>query len=256
MAYPLLMTGVTPAGMGRVPLHPDDASRFADQHLQAMQRQRNAFDQKMARLGAVAAAKRGFDFGFRSEPERVEFPLVSGDDNTWVQDTLPGRMHGPGPVDQEQSLRQANELADSFGVPDPSLLSADLGAYVTSQPGTRNALFHMALIPENAIFQAGEALSGQKPAGEIASRLARSVPGAFYPPAGYAVEPARDRMYEKLGPAAGFAVDYLMPGPAEAIGGLSSVVRAADKGLRSIPMRADLVDDAGDVIRRLRAEAQ
>ena len=250
------MTGVTPAGMGRVPLHPDDARRFADQHLQAMQLQQNAFDQKMQRLGAVAAAKRGFDFGMRSAPERVTFPLVSGDDTTWVQDTLPSRMPNPGPVDQEASLRKANALADSTGVPDPSTLPADLGAYITSQPDTRNALLHMALIPENAILQAGEALSGQKSAGDVASRLASSVPGAFYPPAGYAVEPARDRMYEELGPIAGLAVDYLMPGPAEAVGGLSSLVRTADKGLRSIPMRADLVDDAGDVIRRLRAESQ
>ena len=224
---PILMTGVTPAGMGRVPLHTEDARRFADKHLEALQLQQNTFDQKMERLRAVADAKRAVE-----------------------------RRMRPGPVDQERSLRQANEMADGAGVSDPSTLPADFLAYMTSRPETRNALLHSALIPENAILQVSEALSGQKPAGEIASRLARSVPGAFYPPAGYAVEPARDRMYERLGPAAGLAVDYLMPGPAEAIGGLSSVVRAADKGLRSIPMRADLVDDAGDVIRRLRAEAQ
>lgn len=151
-----------------------------------------------------------------------------------------------GPRDQQLSYDMAAEDigAPAYRKPEPSY-----GTWATSDPDSRNILLHMLSIPENFVYQAAEALSENKP--DIAGRLLASVPGAFYPPAGYPVEAGRDRMYEELGPVAGLAAEMLMPGAAEVVTPLRGAYRAAGNAFR-LPIGAAPVDEAGDAIRRLR----
>lgn len=160
-----------------------------------------------------------------------------------------------GPLDQQLSYDLASE---DIGVPAARKPEPSFDAWATSSPESRNLAMHVLSIPENAVYQVTEALSESKP--DIGNRLLAAVPGAIYPPSGYAVEPGRDRMYEELGPVAGLAAEMLMPGlDVSAAGKLgSSVARRAgnlygvvDAAWRA-PIRAEIIDDAGDVIRRLR----
>lgn len=201
----------------RIPLHPGDADLFEKNLAAAEDDTALIKASELERLSALADWKRHFD-----------------------------RAQSPGPVDAQESYRLA---AKTVG-PSPSWMRGLSGAreWVNSTPRSRHPLLHGLLIPENAIFGAMEALSGDKPLTERASRLALAIPGAIYPPAGYPIEPARDRMYEDLGPIAGTAVDFMLPGPGEASAGL----HAAGRFLRPPRIPTALVDEAGDVIRRLR----
>jgi len=220
-------------GHRRVPLHPEDAAKFRQQHNEALaaddRRRSDAFAAHNLRLAFIAERKKRYDRMQRQQGE----------------------------VDQQLSYNMAVE---DFGMPAPSKPGTSLSAWATSTPESRNLALHILSVPENFVYQAEEALSGQKPPGEIAQRLAAAVPGSFYPPAGYPVEPGRERMYEELGPVAGLATEMAMPGlDAAALGRLgSSVARraqnlygAADAAWRT-PVRAELIDEAGDAIRRLR----
>lgn len=225
MSFPVLMTGVTPPGSGRVPLHPEDADRFEQQHSEALSRRQAAFDNEMHRLKMLADRKRYVD-----------------------------RMQSPGPVDQELSLRMAGKSLADEGIKPNGTLAEDFRVWATSSPRTRNIALHASLVPENMILGAMDALSDQKP--DALSRLAAAVPGSLYPPAGNAIEPARDDMYESLGPIGGTVVDFAMPGlglpeakaASRVVGGAYRALDDAWKGA----IRADLVDAAGDTIRRLR----
>lgn len=226
MSFPVLMTGVTPPGSGRVRLHPGDADRFEQQHSEALSRRQAAFDSEMRRLEMLAERKQYVD-----------------------------RMQSPGPVDQELSLRTAGRSLAREGIKPNGTWAEDFSVWATSKPRTRNIALHASLIPENMILGAMDALSDQKP--DALSRLAAAVPGAFYPPAGNAIEPARDDMYESLGPIGGTVVDFAMPGigvpeakaASRAVGGAYRVLDGAWRNA----VRADLVDAAGDTIRKLRA---
>jgi hypothetical protein len=124
-------------------------------------------------------------------------------------------------------------------------------AYMSSQPDSRNVYMQAALLPEQALMHATEALSGEKSLAERGQRLAMAIPAAAFPELGYPLQPAYDRMYERLGPIGGLAVDYLMPGPGEALAGMGGVAKAADKGLRQFRIPTSLVDRNGQVIRQL-----
>jgi len=151
-----------------------------------------------------------------------------------------------GPLDQQLSYDMASE---DIGVPASRKPEPSFDTWATSNPESRSIPLHLLSIPENFVYQATEALSGSKP--DIGSRLLSSVPGAFYPPSGYPVEPGRDRMYEELGPVAGLAAEMAMPGFGDISRPLRSAYRSADRAFR-LPIRTELVDEAGDVIRRLR----
>lgn len=207
-------------GHRRVPLHPGDAAKFRQQHNDALtaddQRRSEMFAAEMLRLDALAKRKNEYD-----------------------------RMQ-PGPLDQQLSYDMASE---DIGVPASRKPEPSFDTWATSDPESRNIPLHILSIPENFVYQATEALSENKP--DIASRLLASVPGAFYPPSGYPVEPGRDRMYEELGPVTGLAIEMAMPGVADVSKPLRGAYRAADRAFR-FPIRTELVDEAGDVIRRLR----
>lgn len=232
MSFPIVMTGVTPAGQGRVPLHPDDAARFEADHQEAIAQRGLAFQRQMERLDAVAKRKRYYD-----------------------------RM--PGPIDQQASLDKAEADLSSMGWRPESTAVQDFGVWATSNPESRNAILHANAIPENFLFQAFEALSadGDKPRSreDIAARLGRALPGAFYPQAGYAVEPGRDRLYETGGPIAGLITELAIPDVVSTGVGVAGpagrMLRSADNAFRSAS-RAELVDEAGNVIRRLQLQSQ
>lgn len=224
MSFPVLLTGAS--NPRRVPLHPDDAARYEQDHSDALSAQQAAFDREMQRLDAFAAAKNEYD-------------------------TLQRRRLGP--VDQEYSMRKAGEVMADLGMKPEWGVGTDLRAWATSQPTTRAPLFHVMALPENLAYQAADALSGQKPIGEIAKRLALAAPGSLYPPAGYAVEPGRQGLYERS-PVAGMAADFLMPDPTLVGRAAKPAVRlmqAADDAWKTAG-RAQLIDDAGNVIRQLR----
>lgn len=225
----------TQQSYGRIPVHPEDADTYQKWYEEAEDGV-DAFNQakrlaEIRRLSDVAAWKRAFD-----------------------------RAQRPGPVDSERSYqlavkRAGNSQADTL----PFALShglAEASKWAYSQPRDRNALLNIMYIPENAILGAAEALSGDKTLAERGHRLLTAIPGAFYPPAGYPIEPARDRMYEALGPIGGTAIDYVMPGPMEATKALRPLLapfgQAMDLARYGAGARADLVDEAGDAIRRLR----
>ena len=207
-------------GHRRVPLHPEDAAKFRQQHNDAL----TADDQRRSEMFAAEMLRMDFLAKRKNEYDRIQ----------------------RGPRDQQLSYGMASE---DIGVPAHRKPRPSFGTWATSDPDSRNIPLHILSIPENFVYQTAEALSENKP--DIASRLLVSVPGAFYPPAGYPVEPGRDRMYEELGPVAGLAAEMAMPGGADALRLLRGVYRAADSGFR-LPIRAELVDEAGDVIRRLR----
>lgn len=230
MSFPILMSGASTAPPRRVPLHPGDVARYEDQHSEAMSRRQAAFDREMERLSAVAQAKRHYE-----------------------------DLQRPGPVDQEAALQNARKYLYEEGFRPESLRSYDSDVWATSNPESRAAVLHAMAIPENFVYQVSDALSSgydssPKTLSERISRIAMAVPGAIYPPAGSAVEPGRDQMYEKLGPIAGTAAEWLMPDPRSAGKAARPAVRlmrAADNAWKNAG-RATLVDDAGNVIRQLR----
>lgn len=204
----------------RVPLRPEDAEYFRKAEGQMEDNARLPFQNEMARLGVIAQAKRMYE-------------------------------DQSGPVDQEASLRSAMKVADKIGAAGgtPQMENGlKFLAYMASQPESRNVYMQAALIPEHAIMHATEALSGDKPLSERASRLAMAIPAAVVPEVGYPIQPAYDRMYDRLGPAGGLVADYLMPGLGEA----NSAMRGGARALRygaGIPTH--LTDMHGNVIRQL-----
>lgn len=206
----------------RVPLHPDDAAQFRETEQKSLQMQGNAFRSEMDRLAAVAYLKR--------EDERRQ-------------------SQADGPVDQEQSARRATKGAGQYGFHGGSPSGEQMeqwAAWTVSEPDTRNLLLHAMLVPENAIMGTLGAFTER---GQTKDRLAKAIPGAFYPPAGYPVEPERERMYESLGPIGGLAADYLMPGPVEAGQGMGQAASRLRYG-GGAPVH--LIDQFGNEIRRLR----
>lgn len=232
MSFPILMTGVTPAGQGRVPLHPDDAARFEADHQDALAQRGLAFQRQMQRLDEVARIKRQLE-------------------------------RGAGPIDQQATLNAAEAALSSAGWKPESTALQDFNVWATSQPESRNAILHANAIPENLVFQTLEALSadGGNPRSreDIAARLGSALPGAFYPPAGYAVETGRDRLYESGGPVAGLLTELAIPDVVSAgvavAGPAGRMLRSADNAFKTAS-RAELVDEAGNVIRRLRLQSQ
>lgn len=226
-----LLAGDNLIGAKRVPLHPEDAAKFTEQHNAALtaddQRRSEAFAAEILRLGALAERKNEYD-----------------------------RMQR-GPRDQQLSYSLAVE---DIGMPSQRKPTRSFETWATSEPKSRSLLVHLLSVPENFVYQATEALSDQKPLPEVTQRLSSAIPGAVYPPSGFPVEPGRERMYEELGPVSGLAAEMLMPGLDFAAAGRvgSSAARrarglygAANKAWKS-PVRAELIDNAGDVIRRLR----
>lgn len=207
-------------GHRRVPLHPEDAKKFRQQHNDALtadnQRRSEMFAAEMLRLDALAKRKNEYD-----------------------------RMQ-PGPLDQQLSYDMASE---DIGVPASRKPEPSFDTWATSSPESRSIPLHLLSIPENFVYQATDALSENKP--DAGRRLMSAAAGAIYPPAGYPVEPGRDRMYEELGPVAGLAAEIAMPGFGDVSQPLRRVYKAADRAFR-LPIRTELVDEAGDVIRRLR----
>jgi hypothetical protein len=214
---------------GRVPLHPEDAAQFRETETKALQTQGSAFRRQMDRLSQMAENKRA-----------VERYMGAVD----------------GPVDQERSLRIAANVADREGFRGDTPVGAqreNMAAWMASEPDSRNYLLHSLLVPENAIMGAMGAFTDRaQEQGNLIDRLGKAVPGAFYPPAGYAIEPERDEMYRSLGTIGGTAMDYLMPGPGEAVGGMKSVGARLRYG-GGAPVH--LIDQFGNEVRRLRNPA-
>ena len=163
-------------------------------------------------------------------------------------------MRRAGPVDQEAAMRFGASVADHYGATGRSALPlavknlADLSAYGESQPESRNVFHQAAIIPEQAIMHASEALSGDKSLSDRAARLLMAVPAAAMPDLGYPINQAYDRMYAS-NPIAALAVDYMMPGLEVAAAPASRAMSRARYGA-GVPTH--LIDDAGEVIRRLR----
>jgi hypothetical protein len=207
----------------RVPLNPEDAEHYRKIEAKAEENAALPFQNEMARLGFIGQAKRMYE-------------------------------RGGGPVDQEASLRSAMKLADQAGATGgtPEMENGlKFLAYMSSQPDSRNVYMQAALMPEHAIMHATEALSGDKSLAERGKRLAMAIPAAAFPELGYPLQPAYDRMYERLGPIGGLAADYLMPGPGETLAGMGGMAKAADKGLRQFSIPTSLVDSQGNLIREL-----
>jgi hypothetical protein len=214
---------------GRVPLHPEDAEQFRETETKALQTQGSAFQRQMDRLAVMADHKR-----------RAERHMAAHD----------------GPIDQEESLRHGAKVADYYGFRGDTPVGAqreNIAAWMASEPDSRGYLLHSMLVPENAIMGAMGAFTDRaQEQGNIIDRLGKAVPGAFYPPAGYPIEPERDEMYRSLGTIGGKAMDYLMPTPGEAVGGMTRGVARLRYG-GGAPVH--LIDQFGNEIRRLRNPA-
>lgn len=207
----------------RAPLAPEDAARYRKIEDDMEANVSIPFQNEMARLGVIGQVKRQLE-------------------------------RGGGPVDQEASLaggvRYADKIGATGGTPEMQNGLKFL-RYMASQPDSRNVYMQAMLMPEQAIMHATEALSGDKSLAERGQRLAMAIPAAAFPELGYPIQPAYDRMYERFGPIGGLAVDYLMPGPGEALAGMGGLAKATDKGLRQFSIPTALVDRQGQVIRQL-----
>lgn len=208
----------------RAPLAKDDAEdyrRIADETARAAEM---PFNNEMVRLRVVAAGKRMAE-------------------------------RGGGPVDQEQSLRSGMKLADDIGATGGTPEMANglkFLAHMYSEPDSRNVYAQAALAPEHMLMHGIEALSGEKPLGERAQRLALAIPASFFPEIGYPLKPSYDRMYDRLGPVGGAVVDtFIMPNwPTGHVSRAASAAGNAVRYGRGAPTY--LIDEAGDTIRRLR----
>jgi len=226
----------------RVPLHPEDAeyhrnlrdqaARMAEDLESAMRRQ------DTDRLAVIAAAKYDAERAMRRG-------MYLGQQ---------GRE-----VDQDASARYGMSVADAVGASGRSpKLQALAGLargqeWLESEPDSRNVFMQAMLVPENVILNTAEALSegpDGKPrdSADMLSRLGWAIPAAVYPELGYPLQPARDRMYEDLGPIAGTAADFYMPG-LEVLPKSRGAMEALRYG-RGAP--TELIDSAGAAIRRLR----
>lgn len=205
----------------RVPLAEDDAAYFRDVANQAEQTANIPFQSEMDRLRVIAAAKRAAE-------------------------------RGAGPVDQEASLRFASKFAEdqgfTGGTPQMATGLKNL-AWLSEEPESRNVFFQAALVPEQALMNAAEALSGEKTLADRAARLGMAVPAAFFPELGYPVQQSYDRMYES-NPVAGLLMDFVgMPD----VGSTAAALRGATRAMRyggGVPTH--LIDKNGNVIRQLR----
>lgn len=226
----------------RVPLHSEDAAyhrRMRDEAGYMAEDLESAMRrQDTDRLAVIAAAKYDAERAMR----RGMYPGQQGRE-----------------VDQDAAARYGIRLADRYGVGSRSpRLQALAGlsnatAWVESEPDSRSVFMQTMLIPESAVLGTAEALShgpDGKPrdSADMMSRLAWAIPSAVYPDLGYPIQPARDRMYKDLGPIAGTAADLLMPGP--------EVLLPARNALNAVRygrgVQTELIDGAGEVIRRLR----
>lgn len=205
----------------RVPLPPEDADYYRRQADAAEQAAALPFQSEMARLSLVADAKRA--------AERTR-----------------------GPIDQEASLRFGMKFADEQGLSGgtPQLANALKGlAWLSDEPDSRNVYLQTAYIPEHALMHAAEALSGDKPLAERGARLAAAIPAAFFPELGYPIEKSYDRMYD-ANPVAATLMDFVgMPD----VGSTASAIRKlSGSAMRGSGIPTHLVDQHGNVIRRLR----
>lgn len=163
-------------------------------------------------------------------------------------------MRRAGPVDQEVAMRFGANIADHYGATGRSALPmavkglSELSAYGESQPESRNVFHQAMIIPEQAIMHASEALSGDKSLSDRAARLLMAAPAAAMPDLGYPVNQAYDRMYA-TNPIGAIAVDLMTPGLENAYQPTKKLMGAIRHGDGSPTY---LVDQAGEVIRRLR----
>lgn len=224
----------------RVPLHPEDAayhrglydqSRYAAEDIESAMRQ-----QDMARLAVVGQFKKDAERAMRLGV----FPGQSGRE-----------------VDQDAAARYGANVADRAGATGRSAYLQALhglskvGEWSESTPESRNVFMQTMLIPEHAIMHTAEALSAgpdgePRSRSEVLSRLAWALPASVYPDLGYPIQPARDRMYEELGPAA-IVADNVMPG----LGSFSELKGAANALRYGRGAPTYLVDPKGNAIRRL-----
>lgn len=206
----------------RVPLAEGDAEYFRQIADQAEQTANIPFQSEMNRLRVIAAAKRAAE-------------------------------RGQGPVDQDASLRFGMKFADergfAGGTPQMATGLKNL-AWLSEEPDSRNVFVQAALVPEQALMNTAEALSGEKTLADRAARLGMAVPAAFFPELGYPVQQSYDRMYE-ANPVAGLLMDFVgMPD----VGSTAAAMRRATKTLRyggGVPTH--LIDKDGNVIRQLRS---
>ncbi len=227
----------------RVPLQKDDAAynsrvyedaKATASDLESYQR---ALD--LERLAYVAAQKR--------QSERMMRRGMYGG--------LSGRE-----VDQEAAIRDGVRFADRYGATGRGIGTqyasglANASAWAASEPESRSIFMQAMLAPEHALMHTMEAFSSDgdtpRPTSEVAGRLATAVPASFFPEVGYPIQPAYDRMYRELGPVKGAFVDFVaMPG-LDAVG--NPLMRGVDRMRYGSGARTDLVDQAGEAIRRLR----
>lgn len=207
----------------RVPLNPADAEYNKGILNRAEANADAVFQQEMDRLGVIAGAKNAAERQMRNQP-----------------------------IDQEATLRYGTKVADALGAtgatPQYGNLMKNL-AYMAEEPESRNVFLQASLVPEQALMHGIEALSGEKSLGERASRLGMAIPSAFFPELGYPSQPAYDRMYEE-NPVGGLLMDFvLMPD----VGSTAMAAkRGADRLRYGSGAMTELVDQAGDAIRRIR----
>lgn len=208
----------------RVPLPKEDAEYNKGILNRAEANADAVFQQEMDRLGAVAWAKKQAERNLRGQP-----------------------------IDQEATYRTGAKFADKLGAtgatPEYGNLMKNF-AYMAEEPDSRNVFLQASLVPEHVLMHGVEALSGEKSLGERAARLGMAIPSAFFPELGYPIQPAYDHMYDKLGPVGGMLMDFvLMPD-------VGSTGMAAKRGVDRLRYGSgavtELVDEAGETIRRLR----
>lgn len=208
----------------RVPLNPEDAEYNRGILNRAEANSNAVFQQEMDRLGAVAWAKKQAERNLRGQP-----------------------------IDQEATYRTGAKFADKLGAqgatPQYGNLMKNL-VYMAEEPDSRNVFFQASLVPEQALMHGIEALSGEKSLGERASRLGMAIPAAFVPELGYPIQPAYDHMYDKLGPVGGMLMDFVLMPDVGSTG--MAAKRGVDRLRYGSGAMTELVDDAGETIRRLR----
>jgi hypothetical protein len=240
----------------RVPLHPDDAdynqgvydrARWEAEDLESAMRR-----QDLHRLAAIAEGKRAYDRHVRGRgPGEARVPYGGLEAGGTAYDGRAGEREN----DQERGFQHGTRVANRRGATgrtagyQAAANVARLVEWASSEPRTRNAYLHAMLIPENTIYGAMEALATpetwERPREEVLGRLAMALPGAIWPEVGYPIQPARDRMYEELGPIFGTAADFAMPG-------LEIIPKASNAARFGSGAPTFLEDKFGNAIRRLR----
>lgn len=208
----------------RVPLNPADAEYNKGILNRAEANADAVFQQEMDRLGAVAWAKKQAERNLRGQP-----------------------------IDQEATYRTGAKFADKLGAtgatPEYGNLMKNF-VYMAEEPDSQNVFFQASLVPEHVLMHGVEALSGEKSLGERAARLGMAIPSAFFPELGYPIQPAYDRMYEKLGPVGGMLMDFVLMPDVGSTG--MAAKRSVDRLRYGSGAVTELVDEAGETIRRLR----